>query len=113
MRNNLSKIVQESVSKGLSSIKHTYYPSGMPENYLKPQQVEDIKTLLISSQISLLETELEKLKELEVSCIDDRLLGRTDEYLDGYNTSTERWREQRDSYVTYLTEQIAKIKKLI
>lgn len=36
-------------------------------------------------------------EELELSCVDDRLLGKTDEYLVGYNTSTERWRAKRDN----------------
>lgn len=44
----------------------------------------------------------EQIEELELSCVDDRLLGRTDEYLDGYNTSTERWREQRDALLDNL-----------
>lgn len=44
----------------------------------------------------------EKIEELELSCVDDRLLGKTDDYLDGYNTSTERWREQRDALLDNL-----------
>ena len=46
---------------------------------------------------------IEKIEEIEVSCVDNRLLGRTDEYLDGYKTSTERWREKRDYIITTLT----------
>lgn len=41
-------------------------------------------------------------EELELSCVDDRLLGRTDEYLQGYNTSTERWRAKRDDLLAQL-----------
>ena len=44
--------------------------------------------------------------ELELSCIDDRLLGKTDEYLEGYNTSTSRWREKRDTIDTNLSALI-------
>lgn len=42
-------------------------------------------------------------EELELSCVDDRLLGKTDEYLSGYYKSTERWREKRDDLVTLIT----------
>lgn len=46
---------------------------------------------------------VEMLEELELSCVDDRLLGKSDEYLQGYNTSTERWREKRDDILQALT----------
>ena len=45
-----------------------------------------------------------EIERLEVSCIDDRLLGKSDEYLDGYNTSTERWRKERDDLLTSLQD---------
>jgi len=46
---------------------------------------------------------VEKIEEIELSCVDDRLLGKTDEYLEGYNTSTERWRVKRDDLLTSLS----------
>jgi len=47
-----------------------------------------------------------EIESLEVSCIDDRLLGRSDEYLVGYNTSTERWRKERDDILESLDRPI-------
>ena len=47
---------------------------------------------------------VEMLDELELSCVDGRLLGKSDEYLEGYNTSTERWREKRDKILQALTQ---------
>ena len=60
-----------------------------------------IRSLLLQAKEELLQEVREKIEEIfdniEVSCVDDRLLGRSDEYLDGYNKSTERWRKIRDS----------------
>ena len=64
---------------------------------------------LIQSEIDLAVAKKEKEivesieQTLELSCVDDRLLGKTDEYLEGYNTSTERWRQKRDELINLIT----------
>ena len=67
-----------------------------------------IESLLKEERNAVL-SEVERLEGLEVSCVDDRLLGKSDDYLEGYNTSTERWREQRDDQITNLQAQIKKL----
>lgn len=59
----------------------------------------EIRTALLAYE----EKVRERVEELELSCVDDRLLGKTDEYLEGYNTSTVRWREKRDELLQALT----------
>ena len=62
---NLQTYNQE-MEEEFQKIECTYYPSGMPENYLKPQQRKDIKEFIISSNTKLLkqflEEEVERLK---------------------------------------------------
>lgn len=79
------------------------HPFGFPDNIKK-----DLDTLLQDAynagREDCVDEIIEKMKdELELSCVDDRLLGKTDEYLEGYNTSTERWRQKRDNIIQSLT----------
>jgi hypothetical protein len=62
---------------------------------------EEVKKLHLQ-EIELIR---EMIEELDLSCVDDRLLGKTDEYLNGYNTSTERWREKRDDILLAITDE--------
>jgi hypothetical protein len=79
------------------------YPRG---TYHCEFDLEKIKDFLLKSidgaYEKFREEEIERLEGLELSCVDDRLLGKSDEYLAGYNTSTERWRQQRDDQINYL-----------
>ena len=65
----------------------------------------------ISSQIKLAEanerTRIEEVveEELELSCVDDRLLGKTNEFLEGYNTSSDRWRTKRDDLLQAIRKE--------
>jgi hypothetical protein len=102
----LSKIVQESVSKRMSNIENTYYQSGMPENFLKTQQIKDIKALLIASQISLLEAELERKKGMM-----KELKGLESRVGDYFVQHGKNQAIQED--ITYLQEQIEECRKLL
>ena len=61
------KTFNQEMEKSFQKIEYTYYPSGMPENYLKPQQRKDIKEFITSSHTQLLkqflEEEVEYIKE--------------------------------------------------
>jgi hypothetical protein len=67
----------------------------------EPKQLKDfIKNLLQTEQTRI----AEEVEEIELSCVDDRLLGKSDEYLEGYNTSTRRWREKRDQVLSIIKQ---------
>ena len=70
---------------------------------------KDVQDLLTTFESQIRESErgeaIEAIESIEVSCVDDRLLGQTDEYLEGYNDSTKRWRERRDEVLATLTPQ--------
>jgi hypothetical protein len=107
--NMLSKIVQESVEKFDEQFKSSYaYPFVFNE---------DVKQFLISSQISLLQAELERKKRVIEKAYLEFL--ESESIIDG---DEERQRQKNilgikmDTIVediTYLTEQIEEIKKLV
>ena len=71
---------------------------------------EHVRRFLATSIAQAIAEERDRVRReiegLEVSCIDDRLLGRSDEYLVGYNTSTERWRKERDDLLSSLDKPL-------
>ncbi len=46
---------QTTIESIVREMANTYYPSGQPENYLKPKAVEDLRRLLTTYNQSILE----------------------------------------------------------
>jgi hypothetical protein len=98
----LSKIVQESVESFNLKPKEWY----LNQDTGKYEMTDDIyKKYLISSQISLLEAELERKKGIA--------LGLTGEYNDEKGVYAMCLLEILEQDITYLTEQIELCRKLI
>jgi hypothetical protein len=97
----LSKIVQESVEKTVLDLSY-----GGRGNFLDDtMSMTSTKNVLISSQISLLEAELERKKGM-IRC--------DEECYRPHNHQLERIRDEvTQEDITYITEQIEEIKKLI
>jgi len=70
------------------------------------KELKFLEDTIAQAEQEMLKRVVGEIEMLEVSCVDDRLLGRSDEYLDGYNTSTERWRKERDDLLSSLEKEI-------
>ncbi len=83
-------------------------PSGLNQKDFAdfPSLVKDIRlTFLTQSNHRVIEKFKEMVEELELSSVDDRLLGKSDEYLEGYYASTERWRAKRDNILSLIEQK--------
>ena len=98
---SLSKIVQESVEKFKESV-----PFAWAKTVLVKGNQDSMVEYLISSQISLLEAELERKKGM----INSILIG-TEESSRAYKFKTDGYHKAIQEDITYLTEQIEEIKK--
>ena len=90
----------EDIEKDFEKIENKHYPSGMPENYLKPQQLLDIKSFLSLSHIKLLQSVLASLPKERTDFEDDK---ESSAYVQGYNSCLATTK-------TLLTNEIERLK---
>ena len=106
---SLSKIVQESVEKFDEQFKSSYaYPFVFDETCN-----EDVKNFIISSQISLLEAELERKKGMMKREHGDTVMPNSHGLIIETLAEKRLYNKLIKEDTTYLTEQIEEIKKLI
>ena len=108
---SLSKIVQESVEKFDEQFKSSYaYPFVFDETCN-----EDVKNFIISSQISLLEAEIERkkgmMKEMHhhISCKETHL----EAFCECVDEVSMYYNQAIQEDILYLTEQIEECRKLL
>lgn len=103
LQESLKNIVSDDTNR--LYIKTKKYPDG--ELFLYKEVDNFIKTLLITHTISILEAEVERLKELELTYEPDL------SYIDPDFRITQRVYEQAlQDQITYLTNQINKIREM-